>query len=170
MFTRLIDPFLRALRRAAARAATEDRVLDEGAMWSVSLHASLLARTPKRDLGTLLGYILCQAADDGVTRVSFSFHNNQSRMIYALDGNDYDMVPPPLPAALDLARELIRASGATFDRDGRLKVSLWGNSVNLRVSVECSSASISISGFDPSVARAARNKAQRNGSAENDNI
>lgn len=89
---------------------------------------------PKSEPSTLayLGaLIVSQAERDGASGIRFHYGTN--RMIYVLGVTDYEMVPPPAPIMVDLAKGMARASRTCFEKPGKLELSFWDKKLTLSV-------------------------------------
>ncbi|MGD2109113.1 MAG: hypothetical protein PVI86_06950 [Phycisphaerae bacterium] len=84
-----------------------------------------------RQLGELCALILGQAEVDGATQIKL--HYGKNRMIYTLDGTDYDMVPMPPPSNVDFVRALAAASRTYFNQPGSLRVTFADSKLDLRI-------------------------------------
>ena len=141
----LFNPFLRALRRTGKILDTEVPTGRTDDPTTILLTGPM--SLPKRDLGMLMAHILRQAANDRATRVSFAFRDDRLQMIYTIAGTDYEMVPPPVPVGVDLAKEMLRAAGATCQHAGTMTVWILGRLRKLIVATD-SVNSVTITGIN----------------------
>jgi len=84
-------------------------------------------------LGKLAGFIILQAIADGASCIRLSFEDG--KMYYTVDGTEYNMIPAPAYAAIDMIRYIVDSSGASFEQPGSIEVNYLGQKRSL--AVEC---------------------------------
>ncbi|UCE59076.1 MAG: hypothetical protein JSU63_16730 [Phycisphaerales bacterium] len=117
----LADPFEKNLRKCAqSRHVRQQPDQEESESTVDSIDADIAGfYTVRPDrLGELCALILAQAQSDGATRIKLHYSNN--KMVYTIDGTDYDMVPCPSPSNVDLVRAIAKSSHLTRDKPGRM--------------------------------------------------
>ncbi len=121
-------PFKTRFERGLATQARDMFVLhqvqereEEGTMSSIDIEVSGFCGVNPTKLGRLCGLILAQAQADGVSRVKLYYGKN--RMVYTIQGTDYDMVPCPPPMNVDMARSIVRVSRTSWNAPGSLRIS-----------------------------------------------
>jgi len=117
------DVFMHALRKCAQQrfvCQQPEQDEDERTMDSIDCDLAGFYTVRLDDLGVLFALILAQAQSDGATRVKL--HYGKNRMIYRLAGVDYEMVPLPSPANVDLVRALAKGSDMRWGVPGKLAV------------------------------------------------
>jgi len=118
-----VDPFAGNLRKRARRQYVRrqpDEEDTEKTMDSIDFDYAGFYTVRRDYLGELCALILAQAQCDGATRVRLYYGNN--KMIYTLEGTDYEMVPCPPPTNVDLVRAITKTSQLALGRPGRLPV------------------------------------------------
>ncbi len=136
---------------AALLAATygeEDATIDEiiselgeelpssGQVLSESELAGLAEQTP---IIRFVNLVLQQAVRDQASDIHFEPFEDQFRIRYRIDGALYEMAPPPCSLALPVISRLkvlanLNISENRVPQDGRIKITLAGRPVDLRVS------------------------------------
>ena len=91
------------------------------------------AKGSPRLLGKFAGLIILQAARDKAACIRLSF--GDGKMFYTVDDTEYGMIPPPAFAMVDIIREIVNASGTSFEESGAIDVQLNGQTHSLKV--EC---------------------------------
>ncbi len=131
------DPFARNLRKRARsqfvrRQPHEDDT--DSTMESIDIDFTGFYNTRRDRLGELCALIMAQAQADGVTHLKLYYGNN--KMIYTLEGTDYEMVPCPPPTNVDLVRAIAKLSRLTWIEPGKMQVRFADLELTLTVSHE----------------------------------
>ena len=88
----------------------------------------------------LLNLVLLQAIRDKASDIHFEPFENEYKMRYRIDGVLYEMVPPPKHIAVALSSRIkvmanLDIAERRLPQDGRIPLTVQGNSVDLRVSI-----------------------------------
>ena len=88
----------------------------------------------------LLNFILLKAIRDHSSDVHFEPFENEYKLRYRIDGVLYDMIPPPRFLAMAIASRIkvmanLDIAERRMPQDGRISLTVAGNSVDLRVAV-----------------------------------
>ena len=128
------SPFLRGLRAQAKliHLTQENEVRNYQAKTPGSIDfdpRGFYAMRPGH-LGELAAMLFAQAEWEGVT--TMRLHYGYNRMYYAIEGNDYEMVPCPPPSNVDMVRALAKVSRLTWKDEGNLSVSFADKTLRLK--------------------------------------
>ncbi len=125
-------------------ATLEDMLADvaalDGAEDGAALSAvELEAMAEQAPLIRFVNLVLAQAIKDGASDVHFEPFERDYKIRYRVDGALYEMAPPPLHLALPIASRLkvlanLNIAERRVPQDGRIKITLKGRPVDLRVS------------------------------------
>ncbi|HKQ48128.1 MAG TPA: ATPase, T2SS/T4P/T4SS family [Phycisphaerae bacterium] len=88
----------------------------------------------------LLNFILLKAIRDHSSDIHFEPFENEYKLRYRIDGVLYDMIPPPRFLAMAIASRIkvmanLDIAERRMPQDGRISLTVAGNSVDLRVAV-----------------------------------
>jgi len=115
------------IRRAKNMFVMNQPENEDDTMASIAIDGGFYAPINQFRLGELCALILAQAQSDGASCIQLYY--NSERMVYTLDGHDYDMVPAPSPMNVELARALVKASRTSWGNPGTIDISFADNRV-----------------------------------------
>ena len=118
-----------------AHVATLEGAADDNSLSAVELEAM----ADQAPLIRFVNVVLAQAIKDGASDIHFEPFEKDYKIRYRVDGALYEMAPPPKHLALPIASRLkvlanLNIAERRIPQDGRIKITLRGRPVDLRVS------------------------------------